>query len=164
MAVGVYQGTLRTAVIKLKQPGSEALAYSLGQLMGKWLKANAPSLDYDLIVSTPKHWWKQWQRPHNSAELLADAISYHLGKPVDHRLLRRVRLTAKQGTLQRHARAENVRRAFEIPRKHRVAGRSVLLVDDIVTSGSTMAEMTEAMYQAGARVVDVACLARGIGR
>ncbi len=163
-AYGVYKDKLREAVILMKQPGSEPLAFSLGAQLGRWLKRQPDLPRYDRILSTPKHWMKRLAKHHNSAELLSEQISKQLGIPRRDDFLVRIRPTAKQGTLMRQARIKNVHGAFRVRYPNRVIGCSFLLVDDIITSGATVAEMASVLLQAGAARVDVACLARGIGK
>ena len=102
-------------------------------------------------------------RAHNSSELLAEQIGIALRTPVDRHGLVRIRSTAKQGTLMRHERAENVKGAFGIAHPSKLRGKRLLLIDDILTSGATAAEMITVLFAAGVTHVDVACLARGIG-
>jgi ComF family protein len=163
-AYGVYKDKLREAVILMKQPGSEPLALSLGAQLGRWLKRQVDLPRYDRILSTPKHWIKRLAKHHNSAELLSEQISKQLDIPRSDDFLVRIRPTAKQGTLMRQARAKNVQGAFRVRYPHKASGCSFLIVDDIITSGATVAEMTSVLLKAGAARVDVACLARGIGK
>lgn len=161
---GVYEGTLGKAVVLMKQPGSEPLAHSLGKQMGQWLhKISSPGA-FDLMVPTPKHWIQRIARAHNSSELLAEQIGLALQTPVDRHILVRVRSTAKQGTLMRHERADNVKGAFKIAHPTKLQGKRILVIDDILTSGATAAEMVAVLLAAGAVHVEVACLARGIGQ
>lgn len=163
-AWGIYRDKLREAVVQMKSPGSEPLAYSLGNALGSMLKRRYDLPNYDWIVSTPKHWLKRFMQHHNSSELLSEQVASKLGMPVNHRLLRRTRATAKQGTLLKQARNENVRGAFAVNPSYTVEGRSILLIDDIVTSGATVAEMVGVLAASKAARVEVACLARGIGK
>ncbi len=162
-AYGVYTGTLKQAVLTIKHRGTEPLALDLGAKMGKWLGEHPEVLPYDLILPTPKHWTKLLIQRHNSAELLAIAIGRTLKTKVDRRNLRRTRSTSKQGVLLRSERANNVRGAFAIIDARLVAGRNIMLVDDVITTGSTAAAMTRTLLAAGASQVDVVCLARGLG-
>jgi ComF family protein len=161
---GVYEGTLRKAVVLMKQPGSEPLSYSLGKQMGKWLRKFPDREAFDLILPTPKYWLKRIARPHNSSELLAEQIGRALRSPVDRHVLARIRSTAKQGTLLRHERAHNVKGAFQAVHPNKLNGKRLLIIDDILTSGATAAEMVSVLMAAGAKHVEVACLARGIGQ
>jgi predicted amidophosphoribosyltransferase len=148
----------------MKQHGSEPLARSLGIHFGRCLKKKSDLPRYDWILSTPKHWTKRITQHHNSAELLSEQISNQLNVPQGDLFLVRIRATAKQGTLMRQARVQNVRGAFRVRYPNKVKGHSFLVVDDIITSGATAAEMVSALLKAGATRVDVACLARGIGK
>ncbi len=163
-AWGIYRDKLRDAVVQMKSPGSEPLACSLGQALGSMLKRRHDVPKYDWIVSTPKHWLKRFMQHHNSSELLAEQVATKIGAPVNHHLLRRTRATAKQGTLRKLARSENVRGAFAVRFPRCVENKSILLIDDIVTSGATVAEMVDILKASKAARVDVACLARGIGK
>ena len=161
---GVYEGTLGKAVVLMKQPGSEPLSHSLGKEMGRWLDRISGQGAFDLVVPTPKHWVQRIARAHNSSELLAEQIGLALQTPVGRHVLARIRSTAKQGTLMRHERADNVKGAFKIAYNTKLQGKRILLIDDILTSGATAAEMVSVLLAAGAKHIEVACLARGIGQ
>jgi predicted amidophosphoribosyltransferase len=77
--------------------------------------------------------------------------------------LKRVRATAKQGMLSNEQRQNNVLDAFAVSKRAKLQDKHVLLVDDIITSGSTAHEMAKVLKRAGARMVDVAVVARGVG-
>ncbi len=164
LSFGVYHGTLGKAVVLMKQPGSEPLAHSLGKLMGRWLRVMPDRSEFDFIVPTPKHWIRRITQPHNSSELLAEQIGIALKTPIDRHTLKRIRSTAKQGTLMRHERAENVKGAFKVAHRKKFLGKRLLVIDDILTSGATAAEMVTVLLAAGAEHIEVACLARGIGQ
>jgi ComF family protein len=116
----------------------------------------------DLIVPVPLHRWRLWRRRYNQAALLAQWLGRHAGKPVRPDLLLRRRATPSQGHLGRAERARNVAGAFAVAPRHRaaIAGRRVLLVDDVLTTGATVEACARALRRAGASHVDVACLAR----
>ncbi len=161
---GIYEGTVRKAVVLLKQPGSEPLSHSLGKQMGQWLLRLPDQGPFDLIIPTPKYWMQRMIRPHNSSELLAEHIGRALRSPVDRHVITRIRLTAKQGTLPRHERANNVKGAFQATYPRKLRGKRLLVIDDILTSGATAAEIVSVLLAAGAKHVEVVCLARGIGQ
>lgn len=114
----------------------------------------------DVIVPVPLHRWRLWRRRFNQAGLLAAALARRSGRPVRVDVLRRVRATPPQGHLGRARRRENVRGAFRVMRPDRIAGRRVLLVDDVLTTGATVAECARLLRRAGAESVDVLTLAR----
>lgn len=116
----------------------------------------------EVIVPVPLHWTRLFARRFNQAALLAYAIGRQSGLPVAPDVLVRRRRTPSQGHLGRSARRRNVAGAFIVPpgRAARVVDRRVLLVDDVMTTGATLAACTRALLRAGAQSVDVATLAR----
>jgi len=111
----------------------------------------------DAIVPVPLHAWRLWRRRFNQAAVLAQAISRHAEKPYLHDVLLRKRPTGSQVGLTADERRKNVRRAFSVPPERQVAvqGRSVLLVDDVRTTGATAGACARALMDAGAARVDV---------
>jgi ComF family protein len=130
----------------------------------RWLaRAGAELLpDCDVIAPVPLHCWRLWARRYNQSALLALALARLAGRPCVPDLLLRTRATPPQGRLGRHARMRNVRRAFAVPprRAALLAGRRVLLVDDVYTTGATVEEAARTLLAGGARAVDVLTLAR----
>jgi ComF family protein len=114
--------------------------------------------EVDLIVPVPLHWRRRWQRGFNQAELIADQLSAALRIPVAMRAVRRVRPTTAQQQLDARARARNLRGAFTLNRP--LAGSRVALVDDVVTTGATAAELTRLLLKGGAAAVELWALAR----
>ena len=115
----------------------------------------------DLVAPVPLHWTRLFARRYNQSAVLAQRIAQALDKPYVPALLTRTRRTPSQGTLSRNARAGNVRGAFE-PQDRAVAveGQVILLVDDVMTTGSTASACAAALKKAGARAVHVLTLAR----
>jgi ComF family protein len=148
---GSYEGTLRELVHLYKYGRIQTLSRPLGELL-----AAALPLDerIDAVTPVPLHWRKQWQRGFNQAELLARGMARRRGVPVV-RALRRVRSTQTQAGLSNTARRRNVAAAFQCRRgAQTLAGRRVLLIDDVMTTGSTAAACARVLKRAGvARVV-----------
>jgi ComF family protein len=115
---------------------------------------------FDALIPTPLHPWRRWRRGFNQSELLAEGLGEHLGKPVERDLLLRLRATSQQALLSVVERAENVEGAFAVPDPSRTTGHSFLLIDDVATSGATLASAAEALKQAGAVRVDCLVFAR----
>ena len=114
---------------------------------------------YDLFVPVPLHPARLRSRGFNQAAILAREVARGRGTFAPG-VLRRSRATASQTALGRRARMENVRGAFTVSPRARLGGRSILLVDDVLTSGATASECTRVLLDAGARLVDVLSLAR----
>jgi ComF family protein len=116
----------------------------------------------DALMPVPLHWRRLWARRCNQSALLAQAIARTSGVPVALAALKRVKPTAQQVGLTRAERAENVQGAFRVPADGiaEVAGRRLILVDDVVTSGATVEACARALLRARAANVDVLAFAR----
>ncbi len=136
----------------------------LAPLLGRWMARAGHELtpDADALVPVPLHWRRLWSRRFNQSAALAGAISAACGVPVLYEALKRVRATPQQVGLSKTQRADNVQGAFRVPaeRKAEIAGRRLLLVDDVLTSGATADTCARALLRAGAAHVDVLVLAR----
>jgi ComF family protein len=135
-------------------------------LAGWMVRAGSELLhDCDVIVPVPLHALRFFTRMFNQSAELARKMSEQSGIPFDPSLLRRVRRTKRQVGLERDARRENVRGAFAVPDEKRivVAGRKILLVDDVYTTGATIRAAAKALAKAGALSVDVVTFARVLG-
>src|SRR5262249_36870465 len=110
----------------------------------------------------PLHWLRLFMRRYNQAALLASALGHLSGKPAVNDLLLRRRRTPSQGGLGALARQRNVAGAFAVDRRRRplLAGKRVLLVDDVLTTGATVAACASMLLRGGARAIDVLTLAR----
>ncbi len=138
------------------------LDQSLGRALAEYLDA-APAMDsgaYDVVIPVPLHRTRLRWRGFNQAALLGAALARRLNCSLDVATLARVRSTASQTERDRAQRARNVRNAFSVRRPSRVAGRRILLVDDVMTTGATADECARVLRAAGARRIDVLTLAR----
>jgi ComF family protein len=136
----------------------------LAPLMGRWMARAGRELiaETDALIPVPLHWRRLWARRFNQSASLAMAVAQTAGIPVLHSALKRVRATAQQVGLSKAQRADNVQGAFAVPaeEKNQVAGRRVLLIDDVLTSGATVDTCARALLRAGAAQVDVLTFAR----
>ena len=136
----------------------------LAPMMGQWMARAGRELlkDADALLPVPLHWRRLWARRFNQSAALAKAISGLAGVPVLHGALKRVRSTPQQVGLSKTERADNVQGAFRVPpeEKAQVAGRRLILVDDVLTSGATADTCARALLRAGAAHVDVLVFAR----
>ncbi|UOM36067.1 ComF family protein [Acuticoccus sp. I52.16.1] len=116
--------------------------------------------DADLLLPVPLHRRRLLKRRFNQAVLIADALAPLVGLPVVRHAVRRVRHTAHQVGLAREQRADNLHGAFKVVEPHAIAGRAVILVDDVLTSGATADALAVTLRAAGARGVRVAVFTR----
>jgi len=135
----------------------------LAPMMGRWMRHAGRELlaEADGLVAVPLHWRRLWTRRFNQSAMLATAIAAESGVPLVG-TLRRVKATAQQVGLTRTERAGNVQGAFRVPEEGRamVAGRRLIVVDDVLTSGATVEGCARALLRAGAANVDVLIFAR----
>jgi ComF family protein len=154
-----YGGLVRDALHALKYRGERRLAAPLGAAAAaRWREA---AIGGDLLVPVPVHPARRAARGYDQAELLARAAAATLGRPAV-AALRRDRATAPQFELGRDRRAANVAAAFVVDPALRiaVAGRWLVLVDDVVTTGATLVACAEALLHAGAAAVSGLTIAR----
>ncbi len=115
-----------------------------------------------LFVPVPNHWSSRLSGS-DAARSLAEGLASTTGMEVNSGAVRRIRRTAKQGMLAWSERSQNVRNAFAITDHDALTGRHVYLVDDVLTSGATAAEISRLLLSSGASRVDVVVIARGTG-
>ena len=155
-----YDDVARALVVSYKYSDRMDLA----PLMGRWMARAGTELlaDADALIPVPLHWRRLWARRFNQSAALAGAIAAASGVPVLHSALKRVRATAQQVGLSKAERADNVQGAFRVPaeEKANVAGRRLVLIDDVLTSGATVDTCARALLRAGAAHVDVLVFAR----
>jgi len=156
-----YDDTSKKAILALKR----ADRLDLVPAFARWLaRAGRDMLaEADLIVPVPLHRRRLWLRRFNQSALMAQRLARLAGKPADPLLLERIRPTPSQGEMpSAKARRRNVRGAFRVApgRKDTIKGKSVLVVDDVFTTGATVSGCARALKRAGARKVTILTLAR----
>jgi ComF family protein len=155
-----YDDVARTLVHALKYQDRTDLAPA----MGRWMARAGRELldDADVLVPVPLHWRRAWRRRYNQSGALARVIERQNGVKVAAEALRRIRPTEQQIGLSRPQRASNVQGAFKVApdRQALIAGRRVVLIDDVLTSGATVDACARALLRAKAASVDVLVFAR----
>jgi ComF family protein len=163
---GLYTGNLRKAILLLKFQRRENLADRLGALLARaWQALREP--DSGVVVPVPLHPSRRRQRGSNQAELLARGLMRKLrkkeglhGLQFEADCLRRMRATRPQVGLSVRARRENVRGVFSVRRPQDVCDRTVVLIDDVMTTGATLSACAAVLKRAGATRVLALSLAR----
>lgn len=160
-AAGIYDGALRESVHALKFRRRRALAEPLGELLAS-AAADPVFRNVNLIVPVPLHPRRVRERGFNQSELLAAVVARRLGLDVDATGFRRLRSTPPQTGLDSEARRANIREAFVAVR--RFHNKKIVLVDDVISTGSTVRECARALRAAGAGEIVVLALARSLPR
>jgi ComF family protein len=158
-AAVAYGETARKVALKLKYSGRPGAAETLAHFMQRHLLDEDP---HALLVPVPLHRWRIWKRGYNQSALIATALARRTGHPAELDALRRVKATPVLRGLGRRERALAVRGAFKVPEAARatVQGRTILLVDDVYTSGATANACAKALKRGGAARVNIICWAR----
>ncbi len=161
--VGEHRGALRDMVVALKHGGDPRLAHVLGGLLAEAIRREPWGGLIELLVPVPMHRLRRWQRPCNHAFLLADETARRLRLPVREAAVRRIKHTMSQtqtgSAAQRFA---NVSECFGPSRRPGVAGKSVCIVDNLITSGATVCEMSKVLRRAGAKHIYAAVVSRAV--
>ncbi len=153
--VGDYQPPLSNYIHKLKYSASPQYAFDLSYLLSQRIPDPAP-----LIISVPLHWRRQLQRGYNQSERLGIYLNYHLNNQslFDAKLFRRTKYTPPQQGLNKQQREKNLRHAFTfnyLPLQTHIA-----IVDDVVTTGSTVKQLCQLLRNAGVEKIDIYCICR----
>jgi ComF family protein len=157
---GIYEGSLRSLIHLFKYSGMKPLARPLAAFLERVIPVDE---HFDAVVPVPLYWRKQWSRGFNQAELLARCVAKQRDIPV-WKALRRKRATATQAGLANAGRRRNVAGAFVVPPNRKLdsklAGKKILLIDDVMTTGATASACAAALKRGGAGSVSLLTLAR----
>ncbi len=163
-ALGVYEGELQRACVRTKQPFEEALTAGLAELLLDAWEGPIRFEEPNLIVPVPHYWMDRLAHRQHAPVTMGRMLSRRLKVPFSAHILSKVRRTPAQSSLPPAQRRQNLRRAFRLCRGVRLSGARVLLVDDILTTGTTADQAARVLCQGGAGTVLVAVLARGVGQ
>jgi competence protein ComFC len=154
-----YTDTIRNLIHGFKFQGDKKLGYHLTEMALQITRDRLLAIDCDIIVPIPLRPIDKRHRGFNQTELIASEISRLLNIPLETDLLIKTRNTKLQANLTAKERWLNVKGIFSVQNKNSLQGQSVLLVDDIVTTGATCMEAARALYDAGAENITVFALA-----
>ncbi|MFH1361317.1 MAG: ComF family protein, partial [bacterium] len=159
-SVAVYEGVLRQAIRRFKFNKRKKLAQPLGVLMVQYLSQTPLEMkELDLIIPVPLHKKRHQERGFNQAEHLANVVGKYHEIPVQP-VLERVKNTLANFDLPREKRFHNIREAFQVTDQAAVENKRVLLLDDIYTTGATIAECSATLKKAGAKRIEILTLSR----
>lgn len=155
-AAVAYGDVARTVALRLKYGGRTAFAETVGRQMARLMPEGA-----DVLLPVPLHRWRLWSRGFNQAALIATSLTRANGVPNDPLMLRRIKATPPLRAMGPKARARAVAGVFRVIDPARsLKGKSVVLIDDIHTSGATTDGCTRVLLRAGAAKVTILCWAR----
>ena len=149
---------LQSVIHNMKYKGQKEAGYFLGKLTGLELKMT-PFKEADIIVPVPLHYKKQKIRGYNQSEYIARGIAEKLGKPVNVNILKRAVATETQTRKARYERWQNVEGIFKCENKVNIKNKHILLVDDIVTTGSTLEACANEILKTEGTKVSIVTLA-----
>jgi ComF family protein len=156
-AAVAYDDLSRRLAIKLKYGRKVAVARTMARYMGPLVNGEACE---PILVPVPLHRARLWRRGFNQSALVARELSRRLRIPADPFALRRVRATPPLKGMSRSQRHRTVAGAFRVPDEEAVAGKTVILVDDVLTTGSTAEACARTLKRAGAARVELISWAR----
>lgn len=152
------KGRVQHLIHQLKYKGRQDVGIFLGKLLGRELKQDGVE-DFQVIIPVPLHPSKQRKRGYNQSELFGKGLSESLGIPCDIDSFRRVVASETQTRKSRFARYENVKEIFRVEKTENIEGKHILLVDDVITTGSTLESCANILLQVPGCQVSVASIA-----
>lgn len=163
-ALGVYEGALREWIHLLKYGGRLDFGQALGRMMADMVQRDRQLAEADCVLAIPASADRVTARGYDQAWILAQECAWQTRLPVANEVVARVGSAAPQSLLPTHARRRNAFGQFAVAQPGRIAGRTVLLVDDIFTTGATLSEVSRVLLRAGARRVVAVVAAIGVQR
>ncbi|KUK10896.1 MAG: Phosphoribosyltransferase [Clostridia bacterium 41_269] len=161
-AIGPYRGILKEALYNLKFRGDRKLAVTLGRILGKKLRTSLKLRNIDYVVPVPMHNKRLKERGFNQSILIAREVAREIRRPIIENILQKKVNTVPQVQLSLNQRKTNPVNSFKVKDAEIVKNKVVLLIDDVFTTGTTVAECARELLKAGAEEVYVGTVATGI--
>ena len=157
--LGVYDGQMRLSLLRAKASGGGLMARGLADVLVNEKRAKFEEPGFDLVVPIPEHWTRRLLHPHYAAETISRQIARKLKVRWSRKILLKTRRTPKQATSPTLLRRQQQQGSFAVSRSRQISGKTILLVDDILTTGSTSHAAANTLKNAGAAHVIVAVIA-----
>lgn len=165
LRLGIYREHLKLACLRAKRgKAGLPLAAALARLTFAVQADLFESQEFAAVIPVPRHWQQEFQQSHNAADTIAAIFSRQLRIPLLTGAVRKLRKTRPQAELSPTERRRNLKHAFAAQLPRRWQGATLLLADDVLTTGSTAQEVSAALLKAGAGRIVVGVVARGIGQ
>lgn len=161
-SLGPYDSALKQLIQHFKFNKQPGVMKDIAPLLTDYFGRREESWEGFYVSPVPLHFRRMKARTFDQSFLLAREVAQTLGLPLANGLLLRVKDTESQAKKTRAERAKSIKGAFQVNRPERVAGRDILLVDDVLTTGATANEAAKMLKRAGARRIDVFTLARAL--
>jgi ComF family protein len=159
-SIALYAGNVRNAILRVKHGGQAPVAHGLSVLVRDRFRHLFPLDLFERLLPVPLHPRRLRAREFNQCVLLARPLAARLGIPIDLDSVERVRHTPPQRGSTESERRKNLRGAFRVRKPGRIRHRSILLFDDVYTSGATLEELARTLLSAGASLIAALTLAR----
>ena len=156
-----YEGIIKDSLIRCKFYNKPSYCRTFGRLMAEKTKKVLDAQRFDMIAAIPLHKDRENERGYNQSFLISRELSRRTGIPEMSRLISRVKRTDSQSLLAKSERLRNIKDAFRVNDGGKIKGKSVILIDDIMTTGATLDECGRVLKEAGAGKVAGAVLASG---
>jgi predicted amidophosphoribosyltransferase len=163
LSLGVYEGELKRCCLRAKQAVGGPLTAGLAGLLWETYDHVLRDAEADVVLGVPHHWRDRIRLGHLPPQTMAEVLGRRLSIRAGGHILAKRRRTPAQASLQPARRRTNLKDAFVVTGRARLNGLTVLLVDDILTTGTTADRVSRALREAGAVRIVVAVLARGLG-
>lgn len=156
--IGRYEGPLKEAIIKYKYNGRKYYAKNFAALIDEKIKKE--NIEFDIIIPVPLHWRKEFLRGFNQSALLGNYLARNLNKKMFQNILIKSKNTKSQTELSERDRKENVKNTFKIKNSNIIKDKTILLIDDVYTTGATAEECKKLLLENGVKKVIVITIAK----
>lgn len=157
--LGIYDGEMRKACLRAKAAGGSVVSRGLAGVMVEEKRAVLSEIPIETVIPVPEHWTRRLLHPHYAAEVVSREIARKLHVHWDRKTLVKRYKTPKQATSPMVQRRHQQFGSFSVHNPDRIKGKTILLVDDILTTGSTANAAAKTLKKAGAKRVVVAVIA-----
>ena len=159
VCIGQYKDSLKEALKRFKFSNKPSFHRGFGKLLAVKIQNTMQCDQIDLIISVPLHMKRQRERGYNQSQLIANYTAHQLGIPYKNNVLIKISESKSQSTLRRNERLLNVQGLFKTVNAKEINNKNILIIDDIITTGSTVNQCSKALKEAGARSVIAGAIA-----